>query len=190
MKESRTYRVAICIFLFVVVVSLESYSQETDINVEGNFHNSSFTELVDHLERTTSCRFFYDPSWVDTMKVVQPPGTQSLEKILTATLKPADIYFVICKNDHKGKVNLTGFIREHETGEPLSGAIVYVEELSIGAVSDINGYYIISLPRGQYQVTYQNLGKEKVNVNIQLNSSARFDVDLKDKLTSRKTVEK
>src|SRR4030042_3621414 len=252
MKESRTYRVAICIFLFVVVVSLESYSQETDINVEGNFHNSSFTELVDHLERTTSCRFFYDPSWVDTMKVVQPPGTQSLEKILTATLKPADIYFVICKNDHiilsgsypvktglpedffiipdtkydaqlakqeitlpeqisrpqqdqsnglinignsserdhKGKENTTGLIREHETGEPLSGAIVYVEELSIGAVSDINGYYIISLPRGQYQVTYQNLGKEKVNVNIQLNSSARFDVDLKDKLTSRKTVEK
>ena len=251
MKESRTYRVSICIFLFVVVVSLESYSQETDINVEGNFHNSSFTELVDHLERTTSCRFFYDPSWVDTMKVVQPPGTQSLEKILTATLKPADIYFVICKNDHiilsgsypvktglpedffiipdtkydaqlakqeitlpeqisrplqdqsnglinignsserdhKGKVNLTGFIREHETGEPLSGAIVYVEELSIGAVSDINGYYIISLPRGQYQVTYQNLGKEKVNVNIQLNSSGRFDVDLKDKLTELKAVE-
>ncbi len=86
MKESETYRVSICVLLFVVVVSLESYCQETGIIVEGNFQNSSFTELVDHIERTTSYRFFYDPSWVDTIKVVQPPGIQSLEKILTATL--------------------------------------------------------------------------------------------------------
>jgi hypothetical protein len=251
MKDYRTYPILLYTLLFTAVVSLKSSGQETGISIEDNFQNSSFTDLVNHIEKTTGYRFFFDPSWTDTLTVVQPPGIQSLEKILFETLTPANIYFVIDKNEHiilsgsypvkaglpedffiipdskqgaqiakqeihfpeqiskplkdqsneliiignmamrdqKGKVNLSGFIREHETGEPLTGAIVYVEELGIGAVSDINGYYILLLPRGQYQITFQNLGKEKINVSIQLNSGGRFDIDLKDKLTELKAVE-
>ena len=88
-----------------------------------------------------------------------------------------------------GKVTLSGFIKEFETGEPMIGAIAYLEELGIGSATDMNGYYILSLPRGQHQVTYQSLGKEKITLNIRIYSSSSLDIDLKDKLTELKAVE-
>ena len=64
--------------------------------------------------------------------------------------------------NEEGKVNLSGFIKDYKTGEPMIGAIAYVEELGIGTATNLNGYYIISIPRGYHQISYQSLGKEKI----------------------------
>jgi len=243
--------VLILTLFLVAVVSIKASGQVTGLDVDGNFQNSSFTEFVNHIERTTRFRFFYEPSWIDTIRIVQPAGTLGIDKILSETLNRGDIFFVIdnynhiilsrdyqiksgltedffnvpetesgpqdslpkmafpeqitspardllngiilignpAERDQKGKANLTGFIREHETGEPLTGAIVYVEDLGLGTVSDINGYSILSLQRGQYLITFHNLGKDRENARVELNSGGRFDIDLKDKLTELKGVE-
>ena len=39
-------------------------------------------------------------------------------------------------------------------GEPLPGAQVFIQEMSLGAVADINGnYLILNIPVGTYDVT-------------------------------------
>ena len=43
-----------------------------------------------------------------------------------------------------------GHIKDAETGEALVGATIFIEELSRGFITDINGYFNMSIPPGSY----------------------------------------
>ena len=37
---------------------------------------------------------------------------------------------------------ISGFVKDAETGDPLPGVNVYLEETTFGAASDLDGYYL------------------------------------------------
>ena len=50
-------------------------------------------------------------------------------------------------------------------GEPLPGAQVFIQEMSLGAVADINGnYLILNIPVGTYDVTVMMMGYQKQTI--------------------------
>lgn len=55
-------------------------------------------------------------------------------------------------------VVLTGVMTDGSTGEPLVGASVYVDRLSKGTVSDIDGIYMLELPAGRYGMVARYIG--------------------------------
>ena len=55
----------------------------------------------------------------------------------------------------KGKIT-------NQSGEPIQYSTVYIQELKQGTTSNIKGDYELSLPAGQYTVTYQSLGFQPV----------------------------
>ncbi|MFO7863206.1 MAG: TonB-dependent receptor [Salinivirgaceae bacterium] len=63
---------------------------------------------------------------------------------------------------------LSGYITDAENGEALIGATVYVKELGIGSVTNVYGFYSISLSPGKYTVKYTYIGfqPEEVEVTI------------------------
>ena len=66
---------------------------------------------------------------------------------------------------------ITGIIINKETGEPLPGVNVVIEEISLGAATDVNGdYFIINVPPGDYtlQVSYIGYATQKVQ-NLRVN---------------------
>ena len=70
-----------------------------------------------------------------------------------------------------GNGKITGIIVNKETGEPLPGVNVVVEEIALGAATDVNGYYfIINVPPGDYtlQVSYIGYATQKVQ-NLRVN---------------------
>jgi len=66
----------------------------------------------------------------------------------------------------EGRVFLSGNITNPETGEALTGVIVYIAKLKVGAVSNSVGYYSIELPMGQYQIEYRMVGMRQTVRNI------------------------
>ena len=70
-----------------------------------------------------------------------------------------------------GNGKITGIIVNKETGEPLPGVNVVVEEIALGAATDVNGYYfIINVPPGDYtlQASYIGYATQKVQ-NLRVN---------------------
>lgn len=65
---------------------------------------------------------------------------------------------------------LKGKIRS-QSGEPVSYATVYIQELRQGTTSNTKGDYEIKLSAGTYTVTFQSLGYQPVYVNITLSAS-------------------
>ncbi|KPL14652.1 MAG: hypothetical protein AMS26_10010 [Bacteroides sp. SM23_62] len=253
MNRCRVINRSFILSVLLILSTGRGYTQAGDMIIDQSFHGEMFADLVSHLEGKTDLRFFYDPSWIDTLRLVQAGGSFTLEDLLDASFKERDIKYIItpqgdvilskgnpihgsvakdffmipdqgamaslpdppeilplpgqnngiqhhpdnglvelgdpAMKNKPGRVDLSGFIKEFENGAPMVGAIVYVEELGLGAATDMNGYYLISLPRGAHKISFQSLGKEKIALSMQIYSSSEYNVDLKDKLTELKAVE-
>ncbi len=74
-----------------------------------------------------------------------------------------------------GKV--AGVVVDKETGEGLAGVNVYFEDTSLGAATDVDGYYvIINIPPGTYKLSVSMIGYalhtiERVKVQVDRTST-------------------
>jgi len=84
----------------------------------------------------------------------------------------------------QGRVALSGFIRDANTGDPVIGAVVYDEKLKVGAVTDETGFYTIELTRGPYRLEFRTIGMRTTYRNIILYSEGTLDVRMIEKTTS------
>lgn len=77
--------------------------------------------------------------------------------------------------------SLSGVITDSETGEFLPGANIFIQELSTGTVSDLNGVYTIAnLLPGTYTVRYSYVGYRTIEEVLTLSEGDNtFDVELR-----------
>jgi len=81
--------------------------------------------------------------------------------------------------DEAGKrFTVSGRIRDAETGEDLIGATVYVKELGTGSVSNLYGFYSVSLLPGSYTLVYSYVGFETQKKNFDLKENITHNVEL------------
>ena len=76
------------------------------------------------------------------------------------------------------KLTLSGYVKDAENGETLIGATVVVTELSSGNITNVYGFYSITIPPGEYTVDFRYVGYETITKVINLNSNQRLDVEL------------
>ncbi|MBA3900239.1 MAG: TonB-dependent receptor [Bacteroidetes bacterium] len=84
---------------------------------------------------------------------------------------------------------LSGYIKDGKTGEDLIGASIYIEELKTGSVTNVYGFYSITLKKGTYNFRFSYIGFDAQNFEIDLSSSKKLDVKLGMASTQLKAVE-
>ena len=99
-----------------------------------------------------------------------------MKKLLTLFL-----FFAI----HQGliaqeKVTISGYINDAANGESLIGATVYVQETASGTVTNVYGFYSITLEPSDYTVEYRFLGYETIAKKVQLSENQRIDLELSE----------
>ena len=79
----------------------------------------------------------------------------------------AFILFPFCTFSQNASIK--GFITEEETGEPVIFTSVYLIGTQYGAVTDVNGYYVISkIPQGSYNLIVTYVGFDSIKEPIDL----------------------
>lgn len=76
---------------------------------------------------------------------------------------------------------LSGRVFDKESSEPLVGANVYLKkDMSVGTVSDFNGYYSLSLQEGEhiFMVSYTGMKSQTMEIKIASDSTTRIDFDM------------
>jgi hypothetical protein len=76
---------------------------------------------------------------------------------------------------------ITGKVLDGKTGEHIIGAIIQLEHLQQGVVTNANGNYKLSLRPGLYTLLVSSVGYEKAKFNIKVLSSGDFSMELFDK---------
>ena len=75
------------------------------------------------------------------------------------------------------KVVLSGSIKDAQTGEGLIGATV-LAKTGVGAIADLDGNFILKLPKGDYTIEISMLGYNKYTQKMKLYSNKKIDVKL------------
>lgn len=88
-------------------------------------------------------------------------------------LDPWRLYFGNRGTQRRGTYNgnqVTGYVLEAGTGEPLIGATVIIRGTSIGTVTDYDGSYSLNLPtqhNGILEISYTGFDTQQVKINAQ-----------------------
>lgn len=78
---------------------------------------------------------------------------------------------------------ITGIIKDKQTKRAVTDAPVYVKgKISKGTNTDSEGKYVLSLPKGDYTLTVEQLGYEVENISVSLTKDMEYNFELVESL--------
>ena len=87
-----------------------------------------------------------------------------------------------------GNNSLNGTVKDTK-GQPLEGVVVEIPDLKVGAVTDSNGYYVISnLPNGRFIVIASQISFSKTTISITVSGTTHQDFTLNESAVESKEV--
>jgi len=120
----------------------------------------------------------FDSADIDTEKYLPSdiPGE------ITASQKTSENLFIDIGNPSErnkpGNVIISGYVTTDNTGEPIAGVTVYNQKLSAGAITNVHGFYSLSMPRGSYSIQYSFIGLKERRINVNLYGNGEIDVKM------------
>lgn len=83
-----------------------------------------------------------------------------------------------------GNVRITGYIRDHLNGEPVSGITVMTEDKKHYAMSDTYGFYTLTAPRGYNTLLVRGFGYKDSHRYVRVFSESTFDINIAEEVFS------
>ena len=77
------------------------------------------------------------------------------------------------------RATVSGYIKDASSGEDLIGATVLIQEIGTGNITNVYGFYSISVPKGDYTLVVSYVGYEDMVQAISLTSNTQLSFDLK-----------
>ena len=90
--------------------------------------------------------------------------------------------------NEKTDVVLVGYVRDHKSGEAISGATVFVDNSNLKMITDQFGYYSLRLPRGRHTLHISSMGMKETKRELQLYSEGNLSVEMEEFIASLKAV--
>ncbi len=82
-------------------------------------------------------------------------------------------------SEAQNKYTISGTLKDASNGEDLIGASITVKEMSgTGTVTNVYGFYSLTLPEGDYTLQYQFIGLQSQEKPIQLTKDMKIDLEL------------
>ncbi len=75
---------------------------------------------------------------------------------------------------------ISGTVKDAGTGEGLIGASIKIADQPRGSITNMYGFYSLTLPKGTYTLVYSYLGYKSVSKKIDLDKNIRLDVELEE----------
>ncbi len=80
------------------------------------------------------------------------------------------------------RYTISGHVKDESTGEELIGAAVIADELGKGTVSNVYGFYSLSLQPGLYNITFSYIGYEDLTRAVNLNQDLVINIELSENI--------
>lgn len=88
--------------------------------------------------------------------------------------------FVIPSLFAQTKHTISGYVKDGSNGEVLIGAAVFVEPIKVGKTTNEYGFFSITIPEGDYTISFAYLGFKTQSRSISLNANLKLNIELKE----------
>jgi TonB-linked SusC/RagA family outer membrane protein len=167
----------IAIILIVAGVSsvfaTTSYSQIAKVSLD--MKNSNIGQVLDEIKRQSEFYFVFDLNQIDVNRVVDVKADNKLiDDVLAEIFSGTNVSFIVADRkislttstgiaDQQRKI--TGKVTD-KAGQPLIGVGVIVKGTTVGALTDIDGNYTLTLPEGATALTFSFIGMTPQEIAI------------------------
>lgn len=79
-----------------------------------------------------------------------------------------------------GSAVLSGSVRDLQTGRPIAAATVAIPALKIGAYTDGDGYFSLTVPVGKHEMSIRSVGMAEVIQPIEVKGDGTVEVDMQE----------
>ncbi len=73
---------------------------------------------------------------------------------------------------------ISGFVKDAKNGEALIGVSIYKQGTTIGVVSNVYGFYSLTLPEGKHSIAFSYLGFAPIAKDTMLTKNITFNIEL------------
>jgi hypothetical protein len=98
-----------------------------------------------------------------------------MKKIIITFFCLISISYIYCQE----KYTLSGFVSDQNNGENIIGVNIFCKDLKQGVASNTYGFYSLTLPKGEYEISFSYIGYENQIYNINLNKDIEKDIAFK-----------
>lgn len=178
--------ISACFFLFSLCMSAQSVTVTVDQNV-------TLKDFFKQIENQTDFKFAFTDQIDTSKKYFTKKSTfkqTEIDKLISELNKTAAVQFSIVGNNifvkqksqtqktTKKKSRLKGQIIDDER-QPVIGANIFIKELEIGAVTDVNGKYSLEIPNGNYTlvISYVGFKNQEKQITISDDVTMNFNIE-------------
>jgi hypothetical protein len=113
-----------------------------------------------------------------------------LEKNKATLLAEAKVYDIGIKTSQikPGNAIITGYVKDIDSGEPITGAVVFTENPRIGVSTDAYGFYSITLSTGRHELVIKSVGMKTTTRQVMLYSDGKLEIETQQDVTQLKEV--
>ncbi len=86
------------------------------------------------------------------------------------------------------RYTVSGHVRDAGTGEALIGATIMIKGLQKGTVSNVYGFYSLSIPPGEYILIYSYIGYSAQERIVNLKTDITIDIELREEIRQLEEV--
>ena len=151
------------LFFSLISISAETFSQKFSFDIKGE----SIKDILTKIEESSDYKFLYRSDAIDVdRQITININDENIESILTRIFDQGDVIYkifddnliVISKKTAGQQQSVTGRVTDGSTGEPLIGVNVSIEGTTTGAITDINGNFILQRPAKGATVSFSFIG--------------------------------
>ena len=199
--------------LFAIILLLSAactvIAQNLDRKITIEVHNQPLGEVIKQIGEKGDILFSYNPQLIPADKKItftarNMPILKIFDKVFTAngieyivsekqvilklakkeaTIHPETAVSQVCK------FTISGYIKDKATGEVIIGAYVYDLASMQGTTTNSYGFYSLSLPEGEYQITNSVIGYTTFTQKISLSKNIESTIELEVSPIAMKAVE-
>lgn len=183
-------KMKITIFLFFIglvsLIASPSYSQNTKISL--NMKDARIESVLNEIEEVSEFYFLYNHKLIDVERKVDITVAEKPIKDILSEIFANDVSYIVSDRQivltaTQGSKELeeiiqqqtvTGKVTDASTGEPMPGVNILVKGTTLGALTDANGRYTVTVPSSTSVLIISFIGYESQEIPI----AGRSTVDL------------
>ncbi|OHX66281.1 TonB-dependent receptor [Flammeovirga pacifica] len=184
------------------MTTFNSTAQEKRYNFD--FFELTYTEAIQYITDSCGVNFIYSDDNIPMVKRITYDKNATLKEVLDFMFDGRFLGYRIDNNEviisvkripldskegrRLPKYTVSGIIREKSTNETIIGATVYFSDLDIGTVTNIGGFFSISVPLGDYNIKIKSLGFKSTDTLVHINQDYQLNLKLDMHETKLKEV--
>ena len=174
----------------ILFFSLQMQAQKNDTQLSFSIRNASLEEFIKYLENSTGFSFIYGEEVKISRRITLEVKQKTIREILDQAFKNEPIGYQIAgrhillqKKKQKPvsrKFTISGYVTDGTSAETLIGANILESRHKQGTTTNPYGFYSITLPMGETELSFSYLGYETQHHTLALNKDTVLNVLMQD----------